>query len=888
MRWLEKLRMRLQMLLHRGREGERLDAELQFHLEQQAAEGVAAGMSAEEARCAALRSFGNPTVLRAQARETWSWGSMDTLLRDVKIGLRTLARTPGFALTALAVMVLCLGATISLFTVVRAVLLKPLPFADPDHLTMVYEHFRNYSFDSGYNYNPVSPADFRDWRAQTHGFEDMAAWSGRDFNLNGEHGELPEVVSAAGGSWNLFSLLGVRPVLGRTFAENEDRPDSNVAMLTWSLFERRFGGDASIIGRQIHLDGKPWTVVGVLPQWFNYPDARVQLWVPFQAGLPPAILEHHDFHFAHVVARLRPGVSVGDAMSQVEAVQYRLHLQNLDKPVAEDAVPRPMLDDMVHDVRKPLVILLCAVGCVLLIGCLNVANLLVARGAARQKETAIRGALGANRMALIREQMIESVLICVAGGAGGLLLSLGLTRWLATGWKALPRATSIHPDGMVIGFTCAAIFAAAALAGLVPAISSTRRASFEALHDGSRSVSGSLARTSLRRTLLTVEIAVTVALLICAGLLLRSYLRLRTTDVGADTDHVLTLQFSLASSQYKDKAKAVSFEEALLERVRHLPGVRAAGLGMVVPGGGYGGDDVFTIAEHPPIQPGKPLPDAIYRSADPGYFRALRIPLLQGRTFADYERLDRSHYVVISQQLARQYFPGENPIGQHMSVAFDDPTPRTYEIIGVVGDTLWQVGKPNRATMYFPVFSGNTQNGFALAVRTAGDPLAMALPVQKVIGSLDPGLPVSEVLTMDQVLGRSTQSASFSATLVLAFAALSLLLAAVGLFGVLSYMVTQRTREIGVRIALGAEREHVLRLMLFDGLRPALLGLALGLAVSVGVTRLLASVLFGTKPLDPAVFVLVSGTLLVVAAAACLLPAVRASRLDPMQALRIE
>jgi predicted permease len=890
MRWLHKFSMQLRMLFRRSEESMHLNDELQFHLDQQIAENIAAGMTTEDARHAAMRSFGNPTTLRDETRSTWSWNWLESLMRDTRVGMRTLLRAPGFTIMAILVMTLCLGATTSLFTIARGVLLKSLPFRDPDKLVMVYEHFRGYNSNrEEFNYNVVSPADYYDWRTQTHGFEDMAAWRRDKFNFSGEHAELPEVIEAAAGSWNLFSVLSVNPVLGRTFYESEDHPGANkVAILTWSLFQRRFGGDPSIIGKQIHLDANPYTVVGVLPSSFVYPDARVQVWIPYASDVTAEFLSHHDFHQSRVVARIRPDVSLQNAMSQIEAVQSRLHSQNLDKPVAEDAVSRPMLDDVVHDVRTPLVILLCAVGCMLLIGCLNVANLLVARSAARQKEIAIRGALGAGRSTLIRQQMVECVLICIAGGIIGVLLSFAATRWLAGAWKDLPRTEAIHIDAGVLAFSCLLVFASALFAGLLPAVLSTQKSAFTALHDSSRSVRGSLSRTTLRRTLLTIEIAITVVLLIASGLLLKSFLRIRTTDLGATTRNVLTLHYDLPKRQYDKPEKVVAFNETLLERLRHLPGVRAVGLGSVVPGAGYGGDDIFTIPEHPPVPPGQDLPDALYRMADPEYFNALQIPLLSGRLFTDQDRLDRSHYVIISRQLAREYFPNENPIGKHLHVAWPNEQQTDYEVIGIVGDTLYHADEPSKAAMYFPVFAGPLDRDYTVAVRTAFDPLTLSIPAQKEIAALDPSLPVSQVLTMQQIVGQSAESTSFSATLLLGFAVLSLLLAAVGLYGVLSYLVTQRTTEIGIRMALGAQREQVMRSMLGDGLRPALIGLLIGLLASAGLTRLIQSMLYHTSPFDMWVFVLVAATLLSVAVAACVVPAWRASRLDPMQALRTE
>jgi putative ABC transport system permease protein len=808
------------------------------------------------------------------------------LLQDIRYALRQLRRAPGFTIMAILVMALGIGATTSLFTVVRSVLLRPLPFRDAARLVMVYEHFRDPSLNAqGFNYNPVAPADYFDWRAQTHGFEDMAAWRYWQFNLSGERGELPELVSAHGGSWNLFPMLGVPAAIGRTFTESEDRPGGNAAMLTWNIFERRFGGDPTIVGRQIHLDGKPYTVVGVLPKWFTYPDAKVQVWVPYASSLPPELLDHHDFHFSRVVARLRPDVSLASAVSQVGAVQYQLHLQNLHAPVAEDVALRTINDDLARDVKKPLLLLMCAVACMLMIGCLNIANLLVARGAARQKEIAIRGALGAQRMTLIRAQMTESLLICLAGGAAGVLLSLSATKWMASAWQDLPSAESIYADGAVLGFACGLVILAALLAGLLPAISSTGKAALAALQASPRTTSGYRSRATLRKTLLTVEIAVTVVLLIGAGLLLRSFGRLRSTDVGCVTDNVLTMDYSLSAQKYGSPEKMNAFNESLLERLRAMPGVRGVALGSTLPGEGYGGDDVFTIKEHPPLKPGEVLPDALARWADPGYFSGLQIPLLNGRFFTRDDRVDQSRKVVISSQLARQYFPGEDPIGKTIRVPAYNAD---YEIVGVAGDTLWQVGKPIMPTMYFPILDGRIHNGQSLAIRTDSNPLAVSIAVQKQFAALDAELPVSNVQTMRQAIGDSLGNARFSATLVLSFAILSLVLACVGLYGVLSYLMTQRMTEIGIRIALGAQREQVLRLILVDGLWPAFIGLTLGLAVSAAAVRLMRTMLYETRPLDPAIYTAVAGTLLLVAALACLAPAWRASRVEPMQALRSE
>jgi predicted permease len=885
MRWAQRFRMAVLMLFSRTSEKDRLSREVQFHLDQQIAENISAGMAQDEARAAALRLFGNPALLQEEARSTWSWNWLEGVWRDLRYGARTLLRTPGFSFTAILVMALGIGATTSLFTIVRSVLLRPLPFRDPHKLVMLYEHFR----ESQFPYNVVSPADFRDWRAQTHGFEDMGAWRWWAGHISTMQGEMPEVVYGAGGSWNLFSVLGVQPVFGRTFTPDEDRFGGNdVVMLTWSLFQSRFSGDKSIVGKQVRIDSKPFTVVGILPAWFTYPDPEVKVWLPHTPVFTPEEFRP-DNHWSHVVARLKDKQSATAALKEVSALQYQIHMQNLGKPVAEDVVMRPMIDDVVEDAKTPLIVLMCSVGCMLLIACLNVSNLLVARGAARRKEVAIRGALGGSRWKLIQEQMTESLLISAAGGAVGWGLSVLATKWLATHWSDLPRADAIRVDGSVSAFAIAVVLLTALFAGLAPAISSTSKGLLGALQDSARSIGGSISRASLRKVLLTAEIALTVILLISAGLLFRSFIHLRTTDLGCVTDNVLTLQYGLPVKKYDTPEKVLAFHEALLAQVRSLPVVQAAGLISRAPGAGQESDTVFTIPEHPAQGPSLQL-DALTRKADPGYFNALGIPVLSGRVFNDQDRLGRTHHVVISKQFAQQFFPGEDPIGKHVRMSFFGPKQEVYEIIGVVGDTVYVIGQPTRAMIYRPILTGDPQldSVATLVVRAAVDPLSLAMPIQKQISALDPEMPTYKVRTMQQIIGEATASKSFSASLVLAFALLSLMLAAVGLYGVLSYLVTQRMSEIGIRMALGAQRSEILRLVLFDGMRPVLFGLVLGLVGGAVAGMLIKSILYGTRPLDPIVFAGMVVSLLLTAAVASAIPALRACRIQPTQALRTE
>ena len=428
--------------------------------------------------------------------------------------------------------------------------------------------------ESAFPYNVVSPADFRDWRAQTHGFQDMGAWRWWAGHISTMQGEMPEVVTGAGGSWNLFSVLGVQPVFGRTFTPDEDRFGANdVVMLSWSLFQSRFSGDKSIVGKQVRIDSKPYTVVGVLPAWFSYPDPAVKVWIPYTPIFMPDEFRP-DHHQSHVVARLKDKQTAAAALKEVSALQYQIHMQNQGKPVAEDVVMRPMIEDVVQDAKTPLIVLMCSVGCMLLIACLNVSNLLVARGAARRKEVAIRGALGGSRWKLIQEQMTESLLISIAGGAVGWGLSVLATKWLATHWSDLPRAEAIRADGTVSAFAIGIVLLTALLAGLVPAISSTGKSLLGALQDSARSIGGSVSRAGLRKALLTAEIALTVVLLIAAGLLFRSFIHLRTADLGCVTDNVLTMRYGLPEKKYDTPEKVLAFHETILQRVRSLPGVQ--------------------------------------------------------------------------------------------------------------------------------------------------------------------------------------------------------------------------------------------------------------------------------------------------------------------------
>jgi predicted permease len=858
-----------------------VERELRSDLELEEEEQREHGVPPEEARYAALRAFGNPTLICEQTSAIWSWNWLESLARDLRFSLRTLRSTPGFTVIAILVMALGIGANVALFTVVRGVLLKPLPFHDPDRLVMLYE--AGLQNDDASGPNVVSGGMYAEWKHQSRSFSSLALAKGIRVGLSGSGGQLPEKLKSALFSWNMLSTLGVQPALGRDFTEADDKPGANgTVLLSWGLWKRRFGGDPAILNQTIDLDAQTYTVIGVMPAWFDFPDSSTQLWTPVYHDKPEDEMTSFSNHMFRVVGRLKPGVSASQSVADLSVISQRIHNEHLSDPfVFRSASSRPLLEHIVGEIKKPLYVLLEATCCLLLIACLNVANLLVARAAARRKELAIRTALGGSWLRLIGERLMECLLLSASGGALGLLLAFAALQWLTRTRLDMSRVESIHIDRMVAAFTVGVIVLCALFSGLIAALSSSDKSILGALHEASRSVGGNSARASVRKVLLTLEVGLTVTLLIGAGLLVKSYERLRSADMGCLTQDVITMHLGLPDARYATPAQRANFYDALLDRVRALPGVDAAGFATAVPGQGYQMDWSFTIVEHPPLPQGSGL-FALSRWADPKYFGAMGIPILRGRTFDSGKRLDAADEVIISQSFANQYFPGEDPLGRHLRARGQNAV-----IVGMVGDTRYEIGEPPRPVQYYPLDAG-IENVGTLVIRSSHNLEQFALPVQRIVSEMNPDLPVSDVLTMNELLGQSTVDQSFNTALLVAFATLSLALAGVGLFGVMSYIAAQRKTEIGIRVALGATREQVMRKMLLDGMRPAVFGLIGGLAASLEAGQLMRDLLYEIKPLDPAVYAAVAATLLAVAAFACIVPAWRGSRVDPMQALRAE
>jgi len=871
-------------LVHRRRVERDLDDEVRAYVDLLAAEKEAQGLSEPQARRAALVETGGVEQVKEQVRDVRRGALLEGIAHDVRHAGRGLARDPLFAAAAVIALALGIGATTAVFSVVNAVLIRPLAYGDPQRLVVVLHR----------GTDPVTPANFLDWRRQASALTRMAAAESWSPNLSGI--DEPETVKGLRVTPDLLPMLGVRPRLGRTLTDAaESTGQERVVVLGHSLWQRRFGADPAVLGRSVILDGEAYAVVGVMPRGFAFPPfwaTGAELWAPLAFGDGAA---NRRAQSLRVFARIAPGATLHQARAEVAAITARLERDN--PGTNRDVVVRPLDDAVVGNVRPSLRVLLGAVGFVLVIACANVAHMLLARAAGRHREVALRAALGASRGRLIRQFLIESVVLAVAGGGGGVLLAIGSIRLLvALAPASIPRIDSVGVDGAVLAFAAGVSLLTGLLFGLAPALQASAWEASEALKEGARGSTEGRRRHRLRSLLVASEFAFALVLSAGAGLMIRSFVALQAIDPGFDPRGVLTMVVSVAGAEAGAPERRAAFYGELLRRVRALPGVRSASAVNHLPLAG----DLWGVRFH---VEGRPLPRpgertrAAYRVVFPGYFETMRIPVVRGREFAETDRFDAPGVVVINEWLAERHWPGENPVGQRLTL--DDPSqnPTWLTVVGVARNAVrgeWAASPEEELFVPFlqtRAYLERTSTGFAyvtLVVRASGDPAALVPPIRRAVASLDRGAPVSQVQTLDAVVAQSTAAPRFYLLLLGAFAAVAVVLAAVGIYGVMSYSVSRRTNEIGIRMALGAKPADVLRLIVGQGMVVALGGAVVGLAGALGLTRLMSSLLYGVGASDPATFLAVSLLLGAVALAASYLPARRATRIDPLTALRCE
>jgi len=813
---------------------------------------------------------------------------METIWQDIRYGARMLLKAPSVSIVATIALALGIGANTAIFSVVNAVLLRPLPFANSEQLMNVWET------DSarGYKRGAASYPNFVDWREQNHVFERMATYHDNDFILTGR-GE-PARLQGAVVNADLFPLLGVAPVIGRGFLPDEDKPGEGgrVVVLSQALFQKRFNSDPNIVNQSLVLDGKNYTIVGVMPSAFQFPvqNEPVELWTTVavdREGKEP-LTDQRGAHYMNVIARLKPGVSKEQAQAEMTSISARLEQQYPDKDLHKSSRVEPTLEALVGDIRPALLILLGAVGCVLLIACANVANLLLARAMTRHKEMAIRSALGASRIRVVRQLLTESVLLSLAGGALGLMLAVWWSDLLvALGKENIPRALQVGLDWRVLGFTLLVSVLTGVIFGLVPAIHSSKTELTESLKEGGRGSGEGARRNRIRGVLVVSELAIAVVLLVGAGLLIQSLWRLRQVSPGFESQSLLTFVVGIPEVKYPT-GKQAQFYHDLVARVESLPGVRSASAVIPLPLSG----DAFSISfetEGRPMAKGN-QPSADFFAIGDSYFRTLGVSILKGRDFNERDNKQAPGVIIVNQAFARKFFPDEDPVGKRIKpgIATDTDEPAMREIVGMVSDVRNRNLSSELRPGYFVPAAQIPFNQMTMIVRTTSDPHSLITAVQNEVHSIDKELPVFNVKTMDEYIAATVAAPRFNATLLVIFAAVALVLTIVGLYGVMSYSVAQRTNEIGIRMALGAQTRDVLRLIVSQGFKLVLLGLAIGLAGAFALMRIIASLLFGVTTKDPLTFAAVAVVLAFVALLACYIPARRATRLDPLRALRYE
>jgi putative ABC transport system permease protein len=809
--------------------------------------------------------------------------------RDLRYGARMLLKKPGFTAMAVLTLALGIGANTAIFSVVNAVLLRPLPYAEPGRLVALWEG----NTQRPMSRNAISYPNFFDWRAQSQSFERMASYYTIPMDLTGI--ATPVNLRGATVSPDLFATLGVKPLLGRWFVAEEENPGIRAAIISHSLWQRQFGGDPNIVGRSLTLGGRPFNIVGVMPTGFQFPieASPVEVWVTSSVDgektdpKEPAPYENRGSQFLVAVGRLKPGVTIEQAQAEMNVIAGNLEKQYPDSNTRSGVRLIPYHNDLVYDYSEALWLILGAVGCVLLIACANVANLLLARATARYKEIAVRAALGASRRRVIRQLLTECLLLSLVGGLLGLLLAWWGTEALVKLIpEDMPRLAEINLDRWVFGFTLLISVVTGVVFGLAPALQASKIELTEAMKEGSRGAGGGRGR--LRSALVVAEIAIALFVLIGAGLLLQTFRRLQQVDLGFKAGNALTASVILPVTRYPKHEQVTAFYQALLERVKALPGVEAVSAIAPLPLSG----DMFRISfevEGRNIPKGE-LPSSHFRSISLDYFSAMKIPLLAGRAFTERDNASAPGVVIVNKTFANRHFPNENPIGKHIKPGVSvEGEPVWREIVGVVKDVKHRqsLSRDYEPEYYVP-HAQIPFNGMSLIMRTTNDARSLARSIQQEVQALDRDVPVYRIKTLDQYLGVAVAQPKFNALLLSLFAGLALLLTAIGLYGVMAYSVVQRAQEIGIRIALGAQTGDVMKIVLSQGLKLTTLGLAIGLAAAYALTRYMQSLLFGVKATDPSTFAAIALLLIAVALMACWIPAKRATKVDPMVALRCE
>jgi len=856
--------------------------ELETYLQVETEENIARGMAPEEARYAARRKLGNPTFIREEIYRMNSIGFLETAWQDLKYAARILRKSPAFTAFAVAILALGIAANTAIFSIADAVLVRPLPYRDAARLVTVWEDASTYGFPE----NTPAPGNFLDWKARNHVFEDVAALAFDTLNLTGEG--TPEQLNGISVSANLFSVLGASPASGRDFRPEDNAPGAaRVAVLSHGLWSRRFGANASIIGRELLLDDRKYTVVGVMPAGFLFPDRATEIWVPWQ--FTKEKLADHGSHYLNVVARLKPEVSLQSANAELATIAKQIEREHPDDNAKVGAFAVPLREHMVGDTRLAILVLSGAVCFVLLIACANVASLLLARATVKRRELAMRLTLGASRFRIACQMLTESVLLAVLAGSIGLALSIWGTQFLAA---LVPMGIAplggTNIDRRVLLFNVAVSVGTGILFGLLPALRISGLNLINSLKDGGgRSGVGSGGQR-LRDMLVVSEVALAIVLLAGAALMIRSFENLVHLDPGFRADHVLVMRTPIQMQKYDTQARRAAFYDQILEKVEHLPGVVAAGYTTWIPLTNEGGATGITIEGHPEPAPGQtPIPNA--RIVSRNYMKALRMKLVEGRLIDENDGDGTPLVALINETLARNLWPGENAMGKRFKKGgFAEKSP-WITIVGIVGD-VHQAGldRPARAEMYLPYQQQDFFPPDYLAVRTSGEPLPLAEAVRQQVWSVDKQQPVAEMMPLEQLVGENLAPKRMQASLLGGFAGLALLLASLGIYAVLSFAVTQRTQEIGVRLALGAHSQDVLRMVFSHGLKLFSIGAAVGLVAALALSRTLGHLLYGVTATDPFSFVGVTFVLGAVTLLACYIPARRAMRVDPLVALRYE